>query len=235
MHAVYLFCPKWAVFFLLSLFFIVKNLGLSKQLKKELGYCKLHYKYENFKGERWLLLKLLESEGQYFYFFYYYYFFLYLGFIHLIFLQNINDLSHFSWDNCNKTELQNVYSSCASLSLFLLMCYFTLSPPLTKQHRHSAKSVLTLFPVIKCRTQPGNGRERQAQWLFAQCEGRPNNSLVSLSLFIWRRDFRKRCKWLAVGESREEEAMSLQQIPTLRAGKRIPLQHVPDSRAPPGD
>jgi len=118
-------------------------------------------------------------------------------------------------------------------SIFLLMCYPFL--PLTKLHRHSAKSVLTLFPVIKCRTLPGNGRERQAQWLFAKCEMRPNNSLVSLSLFVSRCDFRKRCKWLAVGESREKEAMSLQQIPTLRAGKRIPLQYVPDSRAPPGD
>uniref|UniRef100_A0A8C1S260 Homeobox B10a n=1 Tax=Cyprinus carpio TaxID=7962 RepID=A0A8C1S260_CYPCA len=50
-----------------------------------------------------------------------------------------------------------------------------------------------------------------------------------------RRDFRKRCKWLAVGESGKEEAMSLQQTPNLRAGKRISIQHVPDSRAPPGD
>lgn len=61
---------------------------------------------------------------------------------------------------------------------------FPFLPPLTNQHRHSAQSVLTLFPVIKCRTQPGNGRERQAQWLFAHCEVRLNNIALSLFLFL---------------------------------------------------
>ncbi len=39
--------------------------------------------------------------------------------------------------------------------------------------------------------------------------------------------------WLSAKAGRKKR-LSLQQTPNLRAGKRIPIQHVPDSRAPPG-
>lgn len=47
------FAQNVQYFFIITFFIIImKILGLSKQLKKVLSYWKLHYKYENFKGER---------------------------------------------------------------------------------------------------------------------------------------------------------------------------------------